>query len=367
MKINFVDIQKQYKTHKKEFDFAIQQVLDRSDFILGKDVELFEKEFADYCNSKYCIGVASGTDALFLILKALAIGPGDEVITVANTFIATALTISMVGAKPVLVDMDSHTYNIDVNAIEKAITKRTKAIMPVHLYGQPADMSKINAIAKKYKLVVVEDACQAHGALYKGKKAGSLGKVAAFSFYPGKNLGAYGDGGAITTSDKVLAEKIRMLRNYGSLKKYYHIMKGYNSRLDTIQAAVLRVKLRHLDTWNKRRREIAARYSKGMNSLGLVIPTSLKSAESVFHIYLIQAEKRDELIQYLGENGITALIHYPVPIHLQQAYVDLGYKLGDFPKTEEYVKKIVSLPMYPEMSNIEVDYVIEKVKDFCKK
>lgn len=364
MKINFVDIQKQYKLHKKELNRAIQQVLDRSDFILGKDVELFEKEFADYCDSKYCIGVASGTDALFLILKALNVGPGDEVITVANTFIATALTISMVGATPVLVDMDPKTYNIDPNLIEKAITKKTKVIMPVHLYGQPAEMSKINALAKKYKLTVVEDACQAHGALYKGRKTGSLGRVAAFSFYPGKNLGAYGDGGAITTSDRELADKIRMLRNYGQLKKYHHIMKGFNSRLDTIQAAVLRVKLKYLDKWNKRRREIAARYTNGLKNTEIITPKMQKSIDSVFHIYLLEVENRDALITYLGEKGITALIHYPVPIHMQQAYADLGYKMGDYPNTEKYTNKIVSLPMYPELTNHEVDYVVRCIKRF---
>lgn len=367
MKINFVDIQKQYKLHKKEFNVAIQQVLDRGDFILGQDVELFEKEFAEFCDSKYCIGVASGTDALFLILKALDIGPGDEVITVANTFIATVLTISMAGAKPVLVDMDSQTYNIDVNEIEKAITGKTKAIIPVHLYGQPADMAKINAIAKKHKLVVIEDACQAHGSLYKGKKAGSLGRVAAFSFYPGKNLGAYGDGGAITTSDKELANRIRMLRNYGQIRKYHHVMKGFNSRLDTMQAAVLRVKLKYLDKWNKRRQEIASRYTNGLKNLNVTLPTVSKSAESVFHIYLIQVADRDNLIKHLANHGITALIHYPVPIHMQPAYQELKYKKGDFPNTEAYANKIVSLPMYPEMTNGEVDFVVDSIKEFFNK
>lgn len=367
MNINFVDLQRQYQAHKEEFDKAINGVLGKSDFILGKDVELFEQEFAAFCGVKHCISVASGTDALFLILKAMDIGPGDEVITVDNTFIASALVISMTGATPVLVDMDPVTYNIDPAKIEARITKKTKAILPVDLYGQPADMDEIRKIAQKHKLMIVEDACQAHGAHYKGKRAGTLGDAAAFSFYPGKNLGAYGDGGAITTDNDELAGKIRMLRNYGQTKKYYHIMKGFNSRLDTIQAAVLRVKLSHLDEWNARRQQIAERYTKGLVDLGVITPQVLKNADSVYHIYLIQVADRDGLMAYLKEQGVTALIHYPVPIHQQEAYKELGYKTGDFPETETYAPRILSLPIFPELTDEEVDYIVAKIHEFDKK
>jgi dTDP-4-amino-4,6-dideoxygalactose transaminase len=367
MNINFVDIQRQYQLHKKEFDEAIHNVLNKSDFILGDDVKQFEKEFATYCDSKFCIGLASGTDALFIILKALDIHEGDEVITVANTFIATALTISMSGARPILVDIDPKTYNIDPEAIEKAITPRTKAIIPVHLYGQPADMDRILEIANKHNLVVIEDACQAHGATYKGKKTGSLGKIAAFSFYPGKNLGGFGDGGAITTSDPELAEKITLLRNYGQKEKYVHAIKGFNSRLDTIQAAVLRVKLKYLNEWNQKRNEIAREYSKRLSKINLTVPYIDPNTTSVFHLYVIQAGNESEkrsLFDFLNRNGVSALIHYPIPVHLQKAYKDMGYMKGSFPQTESYAKKIISLPMFPELTKKEINYVLETIESF---
>lgn len=366
MNINFVDLKKQYKSIKNEVDSAIQNVLDRTDFILGEDVTLFEKEYAKYCGVKYCIGVSSGCDALMLSLKALGVQEGDEVITVANTFIASALTISMVGAIPVLVDMDLDTFNIDVNQIEAKITKKTKAILPVHLYGQPVDMDSIMKIAKKHNLFVIEDACQAHGAKYIGQRAGSIGDVSAFSFYPGKNLGAYGDGGAVTTNDPEIAEKILILRNYGSKKKYHHLVKGYNFRLDTVQAAVLRVKLRYLDAWNDRRREIAAMYTKGLEGI-VKTPTVLDGVEPIYHLYVIEVEKREKLQEFLKEKGVTTLIHYPIPIHLQPAYAELGYKKGDFPLTDRSSERILSLPMYAELSNEEIKYITNSIKQFYKK
>lgn len=363
MNINFVDLKKQYQSIKIEIDNAIQNVLDKTDFILGEDVTLFEKEYAEFCDAKYCIGISSGCDALMLSLKALGIGKGDQVITVANTFIASALAISMVDATPVLIDMDPNTYNIDVKKIEDKITPKTKAILPVHLYGQPVDMDIIMGVAKKHNLFVIEDACQAHGAKFKGKRVGSIGHISAFSFYPGKNLGAYGDAGAITTNDPKLAEKILLLHNYGSKIKYQHLIKGYNFRLDTIQAAVLRVKLRHLNKWNARRREIADMYTNGLKGT-VITPKTLEEVESIYHLYVVQVDKRSDLQEYLKKKGIITLIHYPIPIHLQQAYVELGYKKGDFPNTEISSEKILSLPMYAELSNEEVEYIIKSVKEF---
>ena len=367
MNIKFVDLQKAYQSHKAEIDDGIKRVLSRNDFILGADVEKFEKEFAEYIGVKYCVGVACGTDALFLALKALGVGLGDEVITVANSYIATALSISMTGATPVFVDMDQKTYNINPDQIEKKITKKTKGILPVHLYGQTAEMDKIKKIAAKHGLWVLEDACQAHGAQYKGIKAGALGDIAAFSFYPGKNLGAFGDAGAVTTNDADLAQKIRMLRNYGQKVKYFHLMKGYNSRLDTIQATVLRVKLKYLDKGNEKRRKIASLYDKYLKNSGVVTPYISEDSLSVYHIYPIQSGKRDDLLNFLVKNGIGAQIHYPIPIHLQEAYKELGYKMGDFPVCEAFAKRIISLPMYPQLTEKEIKYVADKIKDFVKK
>ena len=341
MKVNFVDLKKQYLTIKPEIDTAIQQVIDNSSFILGDEVSEFEKEFAAFCGVKYAVGLDSGISALELGMRALGIGPGDEVITPANSFIASSSSISFTGAKPVLVDCLPDTYNIDPKCVEKAITKKTKAIMPVHLYGQPAEMDSILKIARKHRLFVVEDACQAHGALYHGKKTGSFGELAAFSFYPGKNLGAYGDAGALVTNKKKIAQKVSMMRNYGQKKKYDHQFLAWNRRLDNLQAAILRVKLRHLDLWNKKRFENAEVYYGLLSHSPVVIPYILPKARHVFHLYVIQTERRDELQKFLNERGISTGIHYPVPIHLQKAYKSLGYKRGEFPVTEKDRKSVV--------------------------
>lgn len=367
MKVNFVDLKKQYLSIKEEIDKAIQQVINNSAFILGKDLEEFEKEFAAFCGVKYAVGLDSGISALELGMRALGIGPGDEIITPANSFIASSSSISFTGAKPVLVDCLPDTYNIDPKCVEKAITKKTKAIMPVHLYGQSAEMDSILKIARKHRLFVVEDACQAHGALYNGKKVGSFGDFAAFSFYPGKNLGAYGDGGMLVTNKKNLAEKVGMMRNYGQKKKYDHQFLAWNRRLDNLQAAVLRVKLRHLDLWNKKRLENAEIYSRLLSHFPVVVPYVSPKVRHVFHLYVIQTEKRDELQRFLNEKGISTGIHYPLPIHLQKAYQSLGYKRGEFPVTEKLSKKILSLPMYPELSRREIEYVIEQIQEFFRK
>ena len=361
--IPFVDLKKQYQSISKEIDAAIYDVLQKGWFILGDNVVTFEEEFAKYCNTKYAIGVASGTDALTLSIEALGIGEGDEVITVPNTFIATVDAISRNRAKPVFVDIDSETYNIDVDKIEEKITDKTKAIIPVHLYGQPADMDSIVKIAREYDLKIIEDGCQAHGSEYNGKKVGSLGDVGCFSFYPGKNLGAYGDGGIVVTNNFEIAEIIRILRNYGQKIKYHHDIVGYNSRLDEIQAAVLRVKLKYLDKWNELRRLHSKEYNEFLSEIsGIVLPFSEENVKHVYHLYVIRCENRDAIQEKLSSKGISTGIHYPVPIHLQLAYTKLGYCKGDFPITEEYVKKIISLPIFPELTFDEVRYVSEQIK-----
>ena len=363
--INFVDLKRQYQDNQDEINQAIQEVLGRCDFILGKDVSLFETEFAAYCETEHCVGVASGTDALFLALKAVGVEQGDEVITAVNSFIATALAIRMVGAKPVFVDVDPVTYNLDISQVENKITSRTKAIIPVHLYGQPADMNAICDVAHKAGLKVVEDACQAHGARYGGKRAGTLGDVAAFSFYPGKNLGAYGDGGAVVTQCAEIAEKVKTFRNYGQEKKYVHPVMGYNSRLDTMQAAILRVKLRYLDKWNDQRRNNAATYDRLLKDSPVVTPVVAEGNESVYHLYVIRTQERDKLSDYLKANQIFAGLHYPIPMHLQGMFSDLGYKEGDFPVAEQVAGEILSLPMFPELSQEECERVTECVKSFA--
>lgn len=364
MEIPFVDLRAQYRRIQDEVDPAVLAVMQRGDFILGGAVAEFEREFAEYCGVKYCIGVDSGYSALELIVRAYEIGPGDEVITAANTFIATTLAISNAGATPVLVDCDPETYNIDAAKIEAAITPRTRAIMPVHLYGQMADMDAIRTIARKHNLLVFEDAAQAAGARYKGRMAGSLGDAAGFSFYPGKNLGAYGDGGAVTTNDAAIAEKIRLLRNIGQKVKYYHEVKGFNNRLDTMQAAVLRVKLPHLDGWNAERRHAAATYAEMLDGLPLVTPTTAGYAEHIFHLYVVRVFDRESLMEYLKERGIATGLHYPIPIHLQPAYAELGYGRGDFPVTEAYAETIVSLPIFPELDDDKVAYVAGAIRDY---
>jgi dTDP-4-amino-4,6-dideoxygalactose transaminase len=358
----FVDLAAQYPTIAPEINEAVAKVVQGTDFILGREVGLFEEEFAAFCEAKYAVGVDSGTSALELALRAYEIGAGDEVITAANTFIASALAISHAGAKPVLVDVDPNTYTIDVAAIARAITARTKAILPVHLYGHPADMDPIRALAEKFGLVVIEDACQAHGARYKGKRTGSLGHAAAFSFYPGKNLGAFGDGGIVVTNDQDIAKRLEMLRNYGQKEKYHHQFRGYNRRLDTIQAAILRVKLKYLESWNAARRGNAKLYQECLEGAGVVTPVEAAGAESVWHLYVIRTENRDMLREGLVNRGISPGIHYPIPIHLQPAYKDLGHARGDFPTAEAHAQRILSLPMYAELTPESIKHVAESVQ-----
>ena len=335
MKVEFCSFKPMHDEIRDNLDDAYKRVLESSYFIQGNECKQFEKEFASYCGVNHCIGVATGLDAIYLILKALEIGEGDEVIVPSNTFIATALAVSYVGAKPVFVEPEIETYNIDVSKIEERITSKTKAIIPVHLQGRPADMDRINEIAKKYNLKVIEDAAQAHGARYKGKMVGSLGDAAAFSFYPGKNLGALGDAGCVVTNNLKIAEKVRALGNYGSDYKYHHIYKGTNSRLDEMQCAFLREKLPHLDRWNEYRREVAKKYFQGIKNTNIILPVeSNYDFEHVYHVFVIRCARRDELEKYLNENGILTVKHYPIPMHLQEAYKDLGLKEGDLPIAE---------------------------------
>jgi dTDP-4-amino-4,6-dideoxygalactose transaminase len=364
MKVSFVDLQQEYQGIKDEIDAAIAGVLNRSDYVLGKPVHEFEPAFANYCETDHAVGVDSGFSALELILRAYGIGPGDEVITAANTFIATALAISNCGARPVLVDVDPETYNLDPALLEKAITPTTQAIMPVHLYGQPADMDAILAIAQKHGLRVIEDACQAHGARYKGRRTGGLGDAAAFSFYPSKNLGAYGDGGMVVTNDTAVANQVRVFRNVGQAARYQHTVKGFNHRLDSIQAAVLCVKLPYLDEGNKRRRETAVHYNSLLANTPITTPTAADWAEHVYHLYIIQVDNREQLQAHLADAGIATGIHYPIPIHLQPAYADLGHKPGDFPVTEQLAKRILSLPMYPGITPDAVEYTANTIKNY---
>lgn len=364
MKINFLDLKAQYESIKSEIDSAIAQVISSSSFILGPSVAKFEQDFARFCQCDEAVGFNSGTSALFLALKAFGVGPGDEVITAANTFIATVAAIIYTGATPVLVDVDHKTRNIDPAKIESVITPKTKVINPVHLYGLMADMDKINQIAGKHNLIVLEDACQAHGATFKNRPAGSYGTAGAFSFYPGKNLGAYGEGGAIVTSDKELARSIRRLRDHGSEKKYYHDVIGYNARMEGIQGAVLGVKLKYLEKWNRERNRVASRYRENLRSSPVTSPPEFIDFYQVYHQFVIEVERRDELQAYLSENGIPTLIHYPIPIHHQKGYLDEGCKAGSFPVTEKLAKTILSLPIYPELSNDQIDYISSKIKEF---
>src|ERR1700704_6587606 len=361
--VPFVDLAAQYRTIAAEISEATSRVFQNADFILGGEVNLFEEEFAAFCEAKYAVGVDSGTSALELALRAYDIGPGDEVITAANSFIASALAISHAGATPVLVDVDPCTYTMDVTAIEKAITPRTRAVLPVHLYGHPAHMDPIRQLADKHGLIVIEDACQAHGTRYKGKRTGSLGHAAAFSFYPGKNLGAYGDGGIVVTNDPGIAKRLEMLRNYGQKEKYQHMFRGYNRRLDTLQAAILRVKLKYLGKWNAARRWNAVLYHIFLEGSGVALPGEAGGAESVWHLYVIRTEQRDMLRERLVGKGISASIHYPIPIHLQPAYKDLGYARGDFPVTEVQAQRILSLPMYAELTSEQIEFVARAIRD----
>ena len=348
--VPLVDLKAQHAVIAAEVQAAIDNVMSNTDFILGADVADFESEFARYCDAEHCVGLDSGMSALELGMRAMGIGAGDEVITPAGSFIASSSAISFTGATPVWVDVDRKTYNIDPALIEAAITPRTKAIMAVHLYGQPADMDRILAISRKHDLPVIEDACQSHGARYKGRRTGSMGAFGAFSFYPAKNLGAYGDAGALTTNDAELAEKVRMMRNYGQREKYDHVYLAWNRRLDTIQAAVLRVKLRHLDRWNELRRTIASLYGELLHDSGATLPYISPEVEHVYHLYVVEVDGRERVQSELGAQGISTGIHYPVPIHLQEAYREAGFGPGSFPVTESAAKRVLSLPMYPELT-----------------
>ncbi|MDD4906204.1 MAG: DegT/DnrJ/EryC1/StrS family aminotransferase [Methylobacter tundripaludum] len=359
--IPFVDLKAQYTGIKDEVNAAIQGVLDTCQFTLGSEVAAFEEEFASYSQAQYGIGVNTGTSALHLALLAAGIGPGDEVITVPFTFVATVAAIYYTGATPVFVDIDPRTFTIDVKAIEAAITDKTKAILPVHLYGQPADMDPILDIAKRHGLVVIEDAAQAHGAEYKGKRVGSIGDMGCFSFYPGKNLGAYGEGGMVVTSNPEYTRTMRMLRDWGAEQKYQHVLKGYNFRLEGIQGAVLRVKLRHLEAWTEARRAAAAHYNELMSDSGVATPEAMPYARHVYHIYAIRTQQRSEWQQALQDKGIQTGIHYPIPVHLLPAYADLGYTQGDFPHSEQAANEVLSLPMFAELSPAQCKEVSKAV------
>jgi len=379
MNVPFLDLKTQYLSIKPEIQNALQQVLDATAFAGGPFVAQFEKEFAAFCQAEHCVGVGNGTDALWMALLALGVGPGDEVITVPDTFIATAEAISYCGAIPVFVDVDEKSYNMDPNRLEDYLKSRfasgavrsgstLKAIIPVHLFGQTADMDPIIELARKYGLAVIEDASQAHGALYKGRPAGSMGDAGCFSFYPGKNLGAYGEAGAVVTNSASLADKMRMLRDHGSSKKYYHQVVGWNARMDGFQGAVLSVKLKHLPAWNEARRKNAELYNKLLSGLeGVITPKEMDYARHVYHIYAIRAQKRDDLIAKLGEKGVNCGIHYPVPVHLQNAYASLGLKAGSFPVAEKVASEFVSLPMFAELTEEQIHYTADMVKALTSK
>ncbi|MBL8089171.1 MAG: DegT/DnrJ/EryC1/StrS family aminotransferase [Anaerolineales bacterium] len=362
--IPLVDLTAQYHSIKKEIDSAVLSTLESGHFILGPKVTKFEEDIASLLNLDFAVGLASGTDALVLALRALDIGAGDEVIIPAYTFFATAGTVMSVGAKPVMVDIDPQTYQIDVNKIEVAITSKTKAIIPVHLYGHPAEMNPILEIARKHNLKVIEDNAQGFGAEYLGKKTGSFGDIGCLSFFPTKNLGAFGDGGMVVTNDSKLAERMRMLRTHGWKKKYYSEEVGYNSRLDAIQAAILQAKLPHLDSWNDKRRELAKRYNEHLASLDIVTPLEKEWAKHVYHLYIIRSEKRDALQKFLKEKGIASEVYYPIPPHLSEPCKKFGYKEGDFPFAEQASQETLALPLYPELTEGQQDEVIGAVKAF---
>lgn len=361
MNIPFLNLEPIHREIKDQVGQKFNDIYDKNIFLYGNEVKLFEKEFAEYCEVKFCTSCGSGLDALYLILRALDIKAGDEVIIPANTFIATALAVSYAGAKPVFVDIDEKNYNINPAIIERAITKNTKAIIAVHLYGQAADIDEIKGIARKYDLKVIEDAAQAHGAKYKGKKIGGLGDAAAFSFYPGKNLGALGDGGAVITNDEKLSNKVRAIANYGSYFKYNHVYKGINSRLDELQAAVLRIKLKYLDKWNEERKKVVEKYMEGIKNNKIVMPYIPEYSSPVWHLFVIRTGERNKLQKYLKDNGIETLIHYPIPIHLQEAYSDMNYIKGSFKVTETVANEILSIPMWIGMKQKEISYIIDMI------
>lgn len=365
MKVPFLDLKAAYRELQVDLDEAWRRVMDSGWYILGEEVETFEREFAAYCGAKHCLGVGNGLDALILVLRGYDIGVGSEVIVPANTYIATWLAVSYVGATPVPVEPNSHTCNLDPGQIEAAITSRTRALIPVHLYGQPADMKAIREIAVRHGLEVIEDAAQAHGAASQGKRVGNLGDAAAFSFYPTKNLGAFGDAGAVVTNDDSLAERVRVLRNYGSRTKYHNEVKGVNSRLDPLQASFLRVKLQHLDAWNARRRKVAQQYLQGLSGCpDLILPGVAVAAEPVWHQFVLRHRSRNKLQDYLKGAGVGTLIHYPVPPHLSGAYADGGWKRGDFPVTEELADTVLSIPIGPHAGDDEIAFVIGTLRAF---
>lgn len=365
MRVPFLDLKAQYESIRNEIAVALQQVLDNTAFAGGPFVEKFEKDFASFCKCEFAMGVGSGTTALWLALSGLGISQGDEVITTPNTFIATAEAISFCGAKPAFVDVEEQTYNMNLDLLEDAITPKTKAIIPVHLYGQMVDMDRIMQIARAHGLFVVEDACQAHGAEYNGQRAGSIGAAGCFSFYPGKNLGAYGEAGAVVTNDAELAEKIRVLRDHGQARKYFHSMIGWNARMDGFQGAVLSVKLKHLPAWNDARKRNARLYDELLADADDVItPVEVGRAGHVYHVYAIRTKDRDALINYLAEKNVYCGIHYPIPIHLQNAYSFLGKGKGSFPVAEKCAEQLISLPMFPELSEEQIEYVVRETKHF---
>lgn len=367
MKVPFVDLLPQYKEIKKEINAGLKNVFEKGNFILGAEVKDFENQFAQYCEAKYGIGVNSGTDALHLALRAAGVKEGDEVIVPAYTFIATALAVSYTGAKPVFVDIEEDIYNMDPEKLKKAITPRTKAIIPVHLYGQAASLREILDIAKANNIVVIEDCAQAHGALYQNKKIGSFGTAGCFSFYPTKGLGAFGDGGMIVTSDEDFYKRVLMLRDYGRKDRYEHIIKGYNSRLDTVQAVVLSAKLKRFDEWNKKRVAAAEYYNKFLRKLkGVIAPVTRGDRTHVYQTFAIRTQRRDEVCQKLQAAEIGALIHYPIPLHLQKAYEELGYKSGDFPVSEKVAGEILSISMFPHISKKQISYVCKTLKEILK-
>jgi dTDP-4-amino-4,6-dideoxygalactose transaminase len=365
--IPFGNLKRQYELLKEEIDTATVEVYESGWFVLGKQVESFEANFAKYCGAKYSIGVGSGTEALHLALIACGVGPGDEVITVANTCIPTISAISFAGATPILVDIDDRSFTINPLLIEERIGSKTKAIIPVHLYGQCADMNPILDIAKRYNLKVIEDCAQSHRSLYHGRVAGTMGHAGAFSFYPSKNLGALGDGGLVLTNDEEIADKLVKLRNYGQEKRYYHSIKGFNSRLDELQAAILNVKLPHLDSWNQRRREIAKKYDRAFSGTSILCPQEMSDRFHTYHLYVVRVKEREQFQSLLQEKGIATIIHYPVPVHLQESYSECRNQSKYLPVTENLAGEIVSLPLYPELTDEEVDYVIESVLSLSSK
>jgi dTDP-4-amino-4,6-dideoxygalactose transaminase len=359
--VPYLDLKAQYRSIKSEIDAAVCSVLESSQFVLGAEVVAFEVEFAKYCDAAECVAVNSGTSALHLALLAAEVGPGDEVITVPFTFVASVAAILYTGARPVLVDIDPHSFNITPAAVRAAITPRTKAIMPVHLYGQTADMDPILDIARRHGLIVIEDAAQAHGAKYKKQPAGTLGDIGCFSFYPTKNLGAYGEGGAVTTNNPDYAKKIRMLRDWGQDSKYHHLLRGFNYRMEGLQGAILRVKLRHLEQWTEARRAIAAKYNKQLATSGITLPGEMPWARHVYHVYSLRTPDRDSFRSTLEADGVQTAIHYAIPVHLQPAYAELGYGRGSFPESEAAANEVAALPIYPELTQAQVDLVCDLV------